>query len=100
VDELDALLASLFQAERFALLLLVALGLAVLLITALVFALSFRLRRREFATLEDIGVARSTVLFVKALEILLVGTASLAVVWFLWMGLNRLGPDVVRFMLR
>jgi putative ABC transport system permease protein len=99
-EEMDALLASLFQMERFALLLLVALGLAVLLITTLVFALSFRMRRREFATLEDIGVARSTVLFVKGLEILLVGTAALGVVWFLWLGLNRLGPEVVRFMLR
>jgi len=44
---MDALLASLFQMERLALLLLVTLGAMVLLITALVFALSFRLRRRE-----------------------------------------------------
>lgn len=99
-EEMNALLASLFQMERFALLLLVALGLAVLLITALVFALSFRLRRREFATLEDIGVARGTVLAVKVLEILMVGAAALLFVWFLWAGLNRLGPEVVRFMLR
>jgi putative ABC transport system permease protein len=99
-EEMDALLVSLFQMERFALLLLVALGSAVLLIAALVFALSFRLRRREFATLDDIGVARGTVLAVKVLEIAMVGTAALLLVGFLWAGLNTSGPEVVRFMLR
>jgi putative ABC transport system permease protein len=100
VEEMDALLASLFQMERFALLLLVTLGTAVLTITALVFALSFRLRKREFATLGDIGVARATVAAVKACEIILIGLAALLIVGVLWKGLNVFGPDAVRLMLR
>ncbi len=79
-QEMDALLATLVQAERFALVLLLVLGTAVVLIVILVFALSFRLRRREFATLEDIGISRGTIALVKAGEILLIGGASLAIV--------------------
>lgn len=100
VDEMDALLASLFQMERFALLLLVTLGAAVLLITALVFALSFKMRRREFATLEDIGVAQGSMLAVKLFEVLLIGLGAGWVVGILGWGLNIFGPEVVRFMLR
>jgi putative ABC transport system permease protein len=100
VEEMDALLASLFQMERFALLLLATLGTAVLLITALVFALSFRLRRREFATLEDIGVARTTVFAVKMFEILLTGMGAALIVAALWEGLNVFGPEAVRYVLR
>jgi putative ABC transport system permease protein len=79
-QEMDALLATLVQAERFALVLLLVLGTAVVLIVILVFALSFRLRRREFGTLEDIGISRGTIALVKTCEILLVSTASLAIV--------------------
>lgn len=79
-QEMDALLATLVQAERFALVLLLVLGTAVVLIVILVFALSFRLRRREFSTLEDIGISRGTIALVKTCEILLVSTASLAIV--------------------
>jgi putative ABC transport system permease protein len=99
VEEMDALLASLFQMERFALLLLVTLGGAVLLITALVFALSFRLRRREFGTLVDLGVPRGSVLMVKLFEVLLVGLAAVLMIGIVEAGLNVFGSQVVRYVL-
>jgi putative ABC transport system permease protein len=95
-QEMDALLATLVQAERFALVLLLVLGTAVVLIVILVFALSFRLRRREFATLEDIGISRGTIALVKAGEILLIGGASLAIVAAaLWL-MQHYGAVLVR----
>ncbi|QIF04722.1 ABC transporter permease [Roseimicrobium sp. ORNL1] len=95
-QEMDALLATLVQAERFALVLLLVLGTAVVLIVILVFALSFRLRRREFSTLEDIGISRGTIALVKTCEILLVSTASLAIVAAtLWL-MQHYGAVLVR----
>jgi putative ABC transport system permease protein len=95
-QEMDALLATLVQAERFALLLLLLLGAAVVLIVILVFALSFRLRRREFATLEDIGISRGTIALVKTCEVLMVGAASLAIVAStLWL-VQHYGAALVR----
>lgn len=98
--EMDSLLATLIQAERFALLLFFALGVGVLLVVLLVFALSFRLRRREFATLEDIGIARGTLALVKGCEMLLVGVASLAVVAAVLLLVQRLGPHLVQSVLQ
>lgn len=100
VEQMDALLTSLFRAERLALLLLVVLGAAVVLIAALVFALSFRLRRREFATLEDIGVARGTVSLVKCFEVLMTGAAALLVVAAILGATRGLGPWLVRALVR
>ena len=95
-QEMDALLATLVQAERFAIVLLLVLGTAVVLIVTLVFALSFRLRGREFATLEDIGISRGTIALVKTGEILLVGAASLAIVAAaLWL-MQHYGAVLVR----
>jgi putative ABC transport system permease protein len=95
-QEMDALLATLVQAERFALVLLLVLGTAVVLIVILVFALSFRLRRREFSTLDDIGISRGTIALVKTCEILLVSTASLAIVAaMLWL-VQHYGAVLVR----
>jgi putative ABC transport system permease protein len=98
-EQMDALLTTLFQAERLALLLLVVLGAAVLFIAALVFALSFKMRRREFATLEDIGVARGTVALVKFFEVLLVGAGSAGVVLALAWLVQAGGASVVRALL-
>lgn len=100
LDEMDALLATLFEAERFALVLVSALGLLVLLIAALVFALSFRLRREEFATLEDIGIGRGTLALVKGLEMLLVGIAALLVVGGAYELAIVFGPDLIRLGVR
>jgi putative ABC transport system permease protein len=52
---------------------------AALAIAALVFALSFRLRRREFTTLGDLGISPSALALTKLLEITLVGSTGLLI---------------------
>lgn len=99
-EQMDALLASLFQAERLALAMLAMLGAAVFLIAALVFALSFKMRRREFATLGEIGVARGAVALVKAFEVLGVGAAAGVIVIGVWWLLQAGGAGLVRILLR
>jgi putative ABC transport system permease protein len=97
---MDALLGTLFQAERLALVAFAALGIVVLLIAALVFALSFKLRRREFATLEDVGISRATLALVKCFEIVMVGAAAVVVVAAAWWIVRELGVGLVRMGLR
>jgi putative ABC transport system permease protein len=76
-EEFDALMSTLFQMQTLALsVLAITLG-AALAIAALVFALSFRLRRREFTTLGDLGISPSALALTKLLEITLVGSAGL-----------------------
>jgi putative ABC transport system permease protein len=99
-EQMDALLATLFQAERLALLLLLVLGAAVLFIAALVFALSFKMRRREFATLEEIGVSRGTVMSVKIFEMLLVGAVAAVLVLAVRQTVAAWGPQLVRLLLQ
>jgi putative ABC transport system permease protein len=99
-EQMDALLSTLFQAERLALVAFAALAIVVLLIAALVFALSFKLRRREFATLEDVGISRTTLGFVKLFEILMVGTLSLLIVLVTWWLVREFGLTLVRLGLR
>ena len=74
--------------------------LAVLLIAALVFALSFKLRRREFATLEDVGISRTTLNLVKLFEIVIVGLAAAVVVLAAWWIVREFGVGLVRLGLR
>lgn len=95
--EMDALLATLVQAERFTVVLLVVLGVVVVLISTLVFALSFKMRRREFATLEDLGISRWRIATVKTAEVVMVGLLAAglaggitALVWWLGAGLVRM----------
>lgn len=75
-DEMEALLTQLVRLEGFAASALLLTATAALLVTALVFALSFRLRQREFATLEDVGVSRVSLISVKVLEVLIIGLAA------------------------
>lgn len=100
IEQMDALLASLFQAERLTLLLLVTLGTAVLVIAALVFALSFKMRRREFDTLEEIGVARGSVALVKLFEVILVAVAAGSIVASVGWLVKAMGAALVRILLR
>jgi putative ABC transport system permease protein len=100
VEQMDALLGTLFQAERLALVAFAALGVVVVLIAALVFALSFKLRRREFATLEDVGISRATLTLVKGFEILMVGSAAILVVALAWWLVRDFGLELVRLGLR
>lgn len=96
VEQMDALLSTLFQAERLAMVAFVGIGIVVLLIAALVFALSFKLRRREFATLEDIGISRATIALVKLCEIVMVCTAAALVVLAAWWLVRSFGVGLVR----
>lgn len=77
-DEMEALLSQLVRLEGFAASALLMTATAALLVTGLVFALSFRLRQREFQTLEDLGVSRAALGWVKVLEIVFVGLAAAA----------------------
>jgi putative ABC transport system permease protein len=99
-EQMDALLTALFQARELALVLLAVLGIAVILIAALVFALSFKMRRREFATLEEIGLARSTLALVKIFEIVIVGILAGAIVLGLTALIDAWGVDLLRMALR
>jgi putative ABC transport system permease protein len=66
----------------------------------LVFALSFKMRRREFNTLDEIGVARGTILLVKFFEVLLVGFAAGWIVFFVWWLVQCTGAALVRMLLQ
>lgn len=79
IDVLEVLLGALFQVERLVVGALALVAIAALLVVALVFALSFRLRRQEFVTLAEIGVGKGTLLFAKAAEIMMIGAASAGV---------------------
>lgn len=96
MEQMDALLSTLFQAERLALVAFAGLGIVVLLIAALVFTLSFKLRRREFTTLEDIGISRSTITLVKLCEVVMVCTAATLVVLAAWWLVRTFGVGLVR----
>ncbi|MCB1226847.1 MAG: ABC transporter permease [Verrucomicrobiales bacterium] len=71
-EEVAGLMASLFQLERLVLGLLALASATALLVCGLVFGLSFRLRRDQFTTLEEIGVSRAALRGVKLTEIALV----------------------------
>ena len=76
-EEFDTLMSTLFEMQTLALsVLAITLG-AALAIAALVFALSFRLRRREFATLGDLGISPGALILTKSLEITLIGGTGL-----------------------
>lgn len=78
-DDMEGLLKQLVRLEGFAASMLLTTAGAALFVSALVFALSFRLRRREFTTLEDIGVSRVSLISVKTLEILLIALLALVI---------------------
>ena len=98
-DEMDALLTQLVRLEGFAASALLLTATAALLVTALVFALSFRLRQREFATLEDVGVSLVSLISVKVLEVLIIGLAA-AVIGLLLLKFSSLAaPYLLRWAL-
>jgi putative ABC transport system permease protein len=98
-DEMESLLAQLVRLEGFAASALLLTATAALLVTALVFALSFRLRQREFATLEDVGVSRRSLLTVKVLEIVFVGLAAVVLGLLLLMIASFAAPHLLRWAL-
>ncbi|MFC5455974.1 FtsX-like permease family protein [Prosthecobacter fluviatilis] len=98
-DEMQALLTQLVRLEGFAASALLLTATAALLVTALVFALSFRLRQREFATLEDVGVSRRSLLSVKVLEVLIIGLAAVLIGLVLLSFSSYAAPHLLRWAL-
>lgn len=76
-EEFEALMGTLFQMQNLALVVLALTLGAALAIAVLVFALSFRLRRREFDTLRDLGVSPTALVWTKVFEIAIVGGSGL-----------------------
>jgi putative ABC transport system permease protein len=77
IQEYDLLMSTLFQMEKLAYSILAVTLLAAATVSALVFTLSFRIRRREFRTLADIGISPRDLILTKAFEAALVGALSL-----------------------
>lgn len=98
-DEMEALLTQLVRLEGFAASALLLTATASLLVTALVFALSFRLRQREFATLEDVGVSRTSLITVKVLEVLIIGLAAALIGLLLLLLSSSAAPHLLRWAL-
>ncbi|WP_395719569.1 FtsX-like permease family protein [Prosthecobacter sp.] len=98
-DEIEALLAQLVRLEGFAASALLLTATAALLVTALVFALSFRLRLREFKTLEDVGVSRASLITVKVLEITFIGLAAVLIGLLLLSLASFAAPHLLRMAL-
>jgi putative ABC transport system permease protein len=98
-DEMEALLTQLVRLEGFAASALLLTATAALLVTALVFALSFRLRQREFATLEDVGVSRVSLISVKVLEVFIVGLAAALIGLLLLQFSSVAAPHLLRWVL-
>ncbi len=98
-DEMEALLTQLVRLEGFAASALLLTATAALLVTALVFALSFRLRAREFATLEDVGVSRVSLITVKVLEVLIIGIVAVIIGLILLQISSLTAPHLLRWAL-
>jgi len=98
-DEMEALLAQLVRLEGFAATALLLTATAALLVTALVFALSFRLRLREFQTLEDVGVSLRSLITVKVLEIAFIGVAAVGIGLVLLSLASAAAPHLLRWAL-
>ena len=95
-DDMEGLLKQIVRLEGFAASMLLTTAGAALFVSALVFALSFRLRHREFTTLEDIGVSRVSLISVKTLEILLIALLALVIAASLYGLAVWTAPMVVR----
>jgi putative ABC transport system permease protein len=95
-DDMEGLLTQLVRLEGFATTMLLTTAGAALFVSALVFALSFRLRRREFTTLEDIGVSRVALLSVKTLEIVLIALLAMGIAALLYAVAAWAAPLVMR----
>ncbi|MBL9131977.1 MAG: hypothetical protein JNG86_12300 [Verrucomicrobiaceae bacterium] len=98
-DDMEGLLTQLVRLEGFATTMLLTTAAAALFVSALVFALSFRLRRREFTTLEDIGVSRVSLVTVKTLEIMFIVLFATAIAAALYSAASWAAPALLRMAL-
>ncbi len=93
---IDELLATVFAVEKSVVAAIGLVAVATLAVGALVFVLSARLRRREFATLVKIGAPRGTVAALLGAEIALVTGAALLVAGGLVFVAARFAPLLLR----
>ena len=100
LDWLRSLMDTLFRLERLLLLVFAVTGLGGLATTALVFALSHRLRRREFQTLADLGIPKRSLRLVKLTEGLLVAALALSLTVVILVLIQYGAPALVRFTLQ
>jgi putative ABC transport system permease protein len=98
-EEFDALMSTLFQVQTLALAIMALTIGAALAIAALVFALSFRLRRLEFGTLADVGVSPVALRLTKLFEVLIVGALGLLIAAGLSLWVQSNAPSWVRWLL-
>jgi putative ABC transport system permease protein len=96
---MEGLLTQLVRLEGFATTMLLTTAGAALFVSALVFALSFRLRKREFTTLEDIGVSRVSLIRVKSLEIVLIALFAMGIAAVLYAVTVWAAPLIMRMAL-
>lgn len=99
-EQIQALLTSLFQIEKLLIILFAITTACALGITALVFALSFRLREREFRTLEELGVSLQQLRLVRLVEISLVILFAAALATTISATAHAIAPTLVRLVLK
>lgn len=99
-DELSTVLTTLFRIEGAVIAGLALLAFAAVAISFIVFALSFKMRAREFATLGDIGISPRTLAVIKGAEIALIGVAGLIVAGIAVALVVQFGPAIVLRALR
>lgn len=95
-EEMDELFATVFSVQRLVTWILVATGLATLLIGALVFLLSHRLRRREFESLRNLGADPATLRALVVFEAAFVVIVSLLAAAILLGLVILIAPVVIR----
>ena len=93
---IEELLGTVFTVQGYVVAALAFVGVSTVATTALVFLLSYRLRRREVETLVRLGAARGAVATVLALEVLFVLAASLALAGVLTAATSRFGAELLR----
>ena len=99
VSVMDEMLASILRIRTFILAGALLLGAATTLSVILVFALSFRLRRQEFATMRKIGVSRFRLLAIAAWEIFLVLSLSGGIAAGMTIVTRQFGEHVIHWFL-
>ena len=98
-ETMDELFATVFSVQKFVVWLLVVVGAATLAIGALVFLLSYRLRRDEFRHLKLLGADLGTIRALVAFEAGFVLVTSLVLSALCLWGIDAVAPDVIRSLL-
>lgn len=96
VDVVDGLLQSIFRVKNVLDAVVAMVGVATVLAVVLVFALSLRLRQREFDTVFKLGSSRLTVIRLVSAEILLIGLVCAVLCSLLLWLTAQAAPELVR----